>query len=172
MLFTEDYLKRKIILTMNRTGFIAPAGVTSIIPTLFIPKTTICPSVSPACCVNHILKKSSRNCSTRCCFWTSFARMKQGRGVTEQLKADDRWRRVQKNGLYPQCRRSVCFAGGGKSLKTVAGFRGSVPVHSTVTQPKRSVRSPKTTVCSFFLAIFRYLCYDRVRKRTKGRYGL
>ena len=98
MLFTEEYLKRKIKFTMSRTGFIAPAGVTSIIPTLFIPKLTTCPSTSPACCVNHILKKSSRHCSTRCCFWTSFARMKQGRGVTEQLKADDRWRRVQKMG--------------------------------------------------------------------------
>ncbi len=29
---------------------------------------------------------------------TIVARMKQGRGVTEQLKADDRWRRVQKMG--------------------------------------------------------------------------
>ena len=29
---------------------------------------------------------------------TIVARMKQGRGVTEQLKADDQWRRVQKMG--------------------------------------------------------------------------
>ena len=189
MLFTEEYLKRKIKLTMSRTGFIAPAGVTSIIQTLFIPKTTICPSVSPACCVNHILKKSSRHCSTRCCFWTSFARIcwrLTNRHTTPHHRCphETRTRRHRtaqsrrpvepgaENGLYPQCRRSVCFAGGGKSLKTVAGFRGSVPCIRPLHNPKDPFVPRKRLSAPFFLQSFGISAMIGTVKRTKGRYGV
>ena len=117
MLFTEDYLKRKIILNNEQNGLHYTCRGDFYYPNLVYSKNDYLPLGKSGVLLKPYLKEIFKALFNKMLLLdelcphllevdkqahdtmdTIVARMKQGRGVTEQLKADDRWRRVQKMG--------------------------------------------------------------------------
>ena len=172
MLFTEDYLKRKIILNNEQNGLHCTCRGDFYYPNLVYSKNDYLPLGKSGVLLKPYLKEIFKALFNKMLLLDELCPHETRTRCHRTAQSRRPVAPGAENGLYPQCRRSVCFAGGGKLLKTVAGFRGSVPCIRPLHNPKDPFVPRKRLSAPFFLQSFGISAMIGTVKRTKGRYGV